>query len=379
MTLSSLLNFTLSTIAPPLKDETFWMPEQAATGAPQIDWIFNFILYLCYFFFVLIVVCMVVFVIRYRKPRGELAEGKASHNTPLEVTWTVIPLILVVAIFYVGMKGYMNLASPPAEAYEVNVVAQKWSWEFKHKNGAKEVDILSVPANQPVRLVIESRDVLHSVFIPAFRVKQDAVPGRYTELWFEAVLPAEATEMKEYTLFCTEYCGTQHSQMLAKVHVYPEDQFDAVITEVANRIDKVPDDELACFAGKYLYAYCSSCHTLDGTNQQTAPSWKGLWDRTVNGQIIFTDQTELSSLMGPGQKYEVAENYLRDSITNPQAHIVMNYTGSMPTFQGQLGQREITALVEFIKRLDEFVDASGNLVIPEGCGEPAAQAQDAAQ
>ncbi len=163
----------------------FGMPEQASTLAPDIDFIFAVITWICIFFFVLIVALIVIFVVKYHRPPGVQAESNVTHNTPLEVVWTVIPLILVIVIFYVGMKGYINIRSAPLGAYEINVIAQKWNWQFNYRNGATTSELI-VPVNTPVKMIMRSKDVLHALFIPAFRVKQDVVPGRVTSLWFEA-------------------------------------------------------------------------------------------------------------------------------------------------------------------------------------------------
>jgi cytochrome c oxidase subunit 2 len=353
---SAVLPLLLGT-APDLSGPTFWMPEQASSVASDIDWIFTFITRLCYFFFVLIVVTMVVFIVKYRRREGHRAEVTATHNTPLELTWTIVPLILVIAIFYVGMRGYVNLRQAPQGTYEVQVTGQKWQWTFEHRNGAIETGILRVPVNRPVKLVITSTDVLHSVYIPAFRVKMDAVPGRITTLWFEA------ETVGDYDLFCAEYCGTSHSQMNARVLVYSEDDFPVAIEEAANWIDEYADEDLHR-AGARLFNRCSSCHSLDGRTN-TGPTWQGMWQRTEEGTTVFTDGTTLADLVGPGRMYETPEDYMMQSIVNPQEKIVANYTGAMPTFQGLLKPREILAIVQFMKRLDEFeLDDKGNPVTP---------------
>jgi cytochrome c oxidase subunit II len=248
----------------------------------------------------------------------------------------------VIAIFYVGMEGYLNLRAAPLGSYEIDVTAMRWSWTFTHKNGCTQVGELYVPVGRPVKLNMHSEDVLHSLYIPAFRVKQDVVPGRYTYLWFEATKPGD------YDLFCTEYCGKDHSQMTARVIAMPEDEFQAKLQECADFIDKpeYAGDNLFK-AGPRLYNRCASCHTLDGKSS-TGPSWKethSLWGK----ERVLTD----------GSKVTVDENYIKESILTPQKHIVMNFTGAMPTFKGQLKEREVEAMVQFIRRLNEF-DEKGN-------------------
>ncbi|MDY7110403.1 MAG: cytochrome c oxidase subunit II [Planctomycetota bacterium] len=319
----------------------FWMPRQASPIADVVDDIFFFILWISVFFFVLIVALMVLFVIKYRRREGQERQPSASHNTVLEVTWTIIPLILVIIIFYVGLRGYVGMVQEPLNAYEVWVTGQRWFWSFEHANGAVQSDRLTVPAGRPVKLKMTSTDVIHSFYIPDFRLKKDVVPGRYTYLWFEAPEPGQ------YQLFCAEYCGAQHSQMTGIIEVVPADQFEDIITQKANWIDDYADEDLAR-AGLRLYPRCQSCHTLDGSRLQ-GPSFREthrLWGQ----QRVLDDGSEVT----------VDENYVRNSIINPASQIVMNYPNVMPTFQGQLKEREVRALIEFIRKLDEVVDESGN-------------------
>ncbi|MFH1279604.1 MAG: cytochrome c oxidase subunit II [Candidatus Eisenbacteria bacterium] len=311
------------------KDGSFWMPEQASTVAGGVDRLFDFILYISLFFFLLIVGLMVLFVIRYRRRKGVDAEKSATHHTALEVTWTVIPLILVGVIFYLGFVGYMNLATPPGNSYEVNVTAQKWSWMFTYPNGYVDQN-LHAPVDVPVRLVMTSEDVIHSFFVPAFRVKKDVVPGRYSNVWFEA------TEPGEYDLFCAEYCGTSHSDMIAKVIVHPPGEFEIWLEQASDFLDRMSPAE----AGAKLYAArgCKQCHTADGSSN-IGPSFKGLYGR----KGVFDD----------GTAYTAEENYLRQSILEPMAYIVAGYEAVMPTYQGRLKDREITAIIEYMKTLSE--------------------------
>ena len=195
--------------------------------------------------------------------------------------------------------------------------------------------------------------MLHSLFIPAFRVKQDVVPGRYTSLWFQATIPGQ------YRLYCTEYCGKDHSKMLAVVNVLPEDEFQETMGKLAREYENLDDEALPAYAMTRLYARCEKCHSLT-EKSGIGPSFKGLWQRTKNGTTVFANGTTLKSLMGPGGEFEVPENYLRDSILNPQHYIVQNYTGVMPTFKGQLKERQIDALVLMLKNMDQLVDEQGN-------------------
>ncbi len=323
----------------------FGMPEQASTIAAGVDWMYDFITWLCIFFFVVIVGAMVIFMIKYRRRAHVADTGGPTHNTPLEITWTVIPLILVIAIFYIGLKGYVHITTPPANSYEIEVTGQRWFWTFRYPNGATETNILHVPVHRPVKLTMGSDDVIHAMFIPAFRVKQDVVPGRRTQLWFEA------TRVGEFDLKCAEYCGTQHSQMIGKVIVYDEDEFEVVIEELARWIDDVPDEKLH-LAGALMYNQCSSCHTLDGSDL-IGPSFKETHE-------LF--KAAGTRQLADGATVAVDDDYLQQSILKPLDQIAKGYPSSMPPGIGtQLGARKLQALVQFIIRLDE-VAPDGNLI-----------------
>jgi cytochrome c oxidase subunit 2 len=333
------------------------MPEAASTVAPQVDGLFDFINIICYIFFVLIVGVTVWFGVKYRRRKGQHTfEGGPTHNLALEITWTAIPTIIVLVMFVIGMQVFLDLRNAPKNAYEINVTAQKWSWTFQHPTFAvTEAAELTVPVGRPVRLLMGSQDVLHSLFIPAFRVKQDVIPGRYSSLWFEA------TKTGTFQLYCTEYCGKDHSKMLATVHVLEWDEFQKKMGKLAREYEDIPESQLPAYAINRLYNRCASCHSLDGSSG-TGPSFKGLWDRTKDGTTVFTDGTTLSQLMQPGGEFEIPENYIRSSLVQPQKQIVQGYTGAMPSFQGQLKERQIDALVLMLKNLDKLVDEQGNIL-----------------
>lgn len=334
---------------------TFWMPEGASTQSAVTDHLFDFINWICYIFLILVTAALVYFAVKYRQKKGQAFKDDAPvHNTPLELTWTMVPMLLVVAIFYLGMVGYIDLRRSPANSYEVSVTAQQWSWGFNHPEyGVTQGGEVFVPLGRPVQFLMGSSDVLHSCFIPAFRVKQDIVPGRYSRLWFEATKPGS------YQLYCTEYCGLDHSRMLAIVHVLPEEEFQMAMGKLATEYLELPESDLPNYALTRLYNRCSSCHSLDGKGA-VGPSFKGLWDRTVNGKTNFQNGQNISDVIGPGKEFEMPEDYIRNSILNPQAHIVQNYAGAMPSFQGQLKERQVTALVLMMKHLDRLVDENGN-------------------
>lgn len=345
----------LATAAEPA-GRSFWMPEEASKFAAEMDFVFYFITWLCAIFFVGIVGVLIYFMVKYRRRSHVANVPSITHNTPLELTWTILPLILVIAIFYVGMKGYVKLRQPPIGAYEIQVSGAKWQWTFSYPQEENLTDTeLFVPLGRPVRLVMRSEDVLHSMFIPVFRVKQDVVPGRYTDLWFEA------TRVGEYDVICAEYCGDGHSTMTTRVHVLEEEDFRAAIEEKKKIFDNKPDDVLAYLAFTKLMPRCQSCHTTTGRDG-IGPTWRGLWDRTQKGETIFTDGTKLADLIGQGRLFATPEDYIRQSILNPQQKIVENRPASMPTFKGQLTDQQIHATILLLKTIEQVVNEDGEWI-----------------
>jgi len=294
--------------------------------ASQVDSLYYFIFWGSAFFFLLIVGLSTIFVIRYRRRAENELKPRAHHNTPLEVAWTLIPLILVMVVFVWGFKGFMALHVPPAHSLDYYVTGKKWLWEVAHPNGEVAINEMTVPLGKPVKVILKSDDVLHSFFIPAFRVKQDVLPNRYTVLWFEATIPGD------YDLFCTEYCGAGHSGMLAKVHVLAGPEWDEWERSTGGRPGDMP---LADWGAKlYQSKACVTCHSLDGS-VKTGPSF----------QRIFGHEAELAD----GSRVVVDEEYLRRSILEPQVEIVAGFQPVMPTYAGTLTPEDIDALVAFIK------------------------------
>lgn len=308
------------------KDATVWMPRQSSTVAPFIDDLFYVIFYICMFFFVGITLAMLIIIYKYRDREGGQHNPKPSphHNFALEVTWSIIPLILAIAIFWVGYKGYLDLRTPPAGAYNINVTGQQWTWLFQYPNGRVEPE-LHVPQGVPIELTMTSEDVLHSLFVPDFRVKQDVVPGRYTKLWFQSEYEGE------HHLFCTEYCGKDHSKMITKVVVESQGKFD----EWLNRDD--PKDPTAV-GGERIYNTfgCKQCHSVDGS-VGTGPSFKDLFGHDVK----LTDGTTVKA----------DENYIRESVLDSQAKVVAGFDPVMPTFKGRIKDKQITGIIEYLKTL----------------------------
>ncbi len=309
---------------------TFWLPEGASSASASVDRMFGLIFWISVFFFALIVAVMIFFVIKYRR-RGDddSVEESPNDHLGLELTWSIIPLILVCIIFYMGFKSYMELSVIPKDAYEVLVTAQKWSWKFTYPNGYEDKD-LHVPAGKSIRLVMRSEDVIHAVYIPAFRIKKDVVPGRYTKAWFMA------PKTGEYDLVCAEYCGTSHSDMRAKVIVKNQAEFDTWLELAGGFLDKLPPAE----AGKRVSEIqgCVQCHTEDGT-RKIGPSYLGLFGST---RTLKDGTTAL-----------VDEDYIRESILDPFAKIAEGYDPVMPTFQGRISDQEITVIIAYLKSLSE--------------------------
>ena len=304
------------------------LPRQISTIAPGHDTLFMFITALSFVFFVIVATALVYFVVRYRRRGPDEVTPHITHNFKLEVVWSVIPLLLVIGIFFWGFHGYMTAAIAPSESMEIAVSGKKWQWEFEYPDGMRSLNELHVPVHQNVRIILTSQDVIHSFYVPAFRVKKDAVPGRYTELWFNA------TEAGTYQLFCAEYCGKGHSDMLGKIVVESKEGYERWLKEGDEQLKSMPLPEL----GKLIYENrgCATCHSLTGEKGQ-GPSWKGIYgeqQKMVDGASILVD-----------------ENYIRESILQPQKHIVLGYEGIMPTYQGLLRDREILGVIAYIKTL----------------------------
>lgn len=307
---------------------SFWLPPQASTSAPDVDFAFYFVYWISVFFFILIVSVMVAFVILYRR-RDHVTDlsGAPKHHTALEVTWTVIPLIIVCIIFFIGFRSYISNMVAPANSYRILVNGQKWQWSFTYPNGYIDAD-LHVPYDRPVQLVISSSDVIHSLFIPAFRLKMDAVPGRFTNAWFRA------TQQGEFPLYCAEYCGQQHSDMLAQTVVHSPGEFEKWLADASNFVDRMPPAE----AGKRLYNMrgCKQCHSIEN-KAGNGPAFNNIWAHPAQ--------------LRDGSTVTVDENYVRESIVDPMAKVVAGFEPVMPTYKGKLSDKELIALIEFIKTL----------------------------
>jgi cytochrome c oxidase subunit 2 len=316
-----------------------FFPQQASAQAGQVDAVYFFLVAVTAFFSLLIASLIVFFVIKYRR-RDDTEVGAAIHGSlALEMLWTIIPLGIVMVMFVWGAKVFFDLYRPPAGAMEIFVVGKQWMWKIQHGDGQREINELHVPVGRPVKLIMGSEDVIHSFYIPAFRVKADVIPGRYNVLWFEA------TKAGTYHLFCAEYCGTKHSGMIGRVVAMDPSDFQAWLGGGA-----ASDSPVA--AGEKLFSslVCNTCHM---ENQQgRGPVLRNLFGNKVelqNGATVVAD-----------------EAYLRESIVNPQAKVVAGFAPIMPTFQGLVTEEQLLQLIAYIKSLSQ----QGAVPAPAGTTAP---------
>ncbi len=336
----------------PTAEAQSFMPPAATEVAKSVDSLYGFLLISSLISFVILMGGLIYFVNKYRRRGSNDQTAYITHDHTLEFVWSFVPFVIFMVCFGWGAKIYLDMRTFPEEAMEVHVVAKKWDWEFIYKNGRKvlsDIDdegnkipsTLVVPVNKPVRLVMTSskvnpadkkdRAVLHSFFVPAFRVKQDIVPGRYTRLSFTP------NKTGEFWVFCTEYCGTGHSNMLGKVKVVEETAFnDWVVGDESSGGNK---EESLADKGKQIARTraCLGCHSVNGS-KMTGPTWKGLY----GSDRAFAD----------GSSAKADDNYLKESILNSNAKVVKGYPpNQMPSFQGQLTDEDVTAVIEYIKTI----------------------------
>jgi cytochrome c oxidase subunit 2 len=311
--------------------ESFFLPPGGSTIAGEVDALFYFIVYASIVIFGIVLFGIVYLGLRYRS--GKTAEDATtpgiSHNTKLELLWSVIPSILVVIVFIWGFNVYMKMNIVPKDAMEVKVTAQKWFWSFDYPEGVNTVNELVVPVGKPVKLLMSSKDVIHSFFVPDFRIKMDVLPNRYTLTWFEA------TGTGNFDIFCAEFCGDKHSEMLGKVRVVSKNEYDKWLESGMTVGEGMTPAEY----GQTLYRSkaCFTCHNIDGTSA-VGPAFNGIFGKPV--------------VMVGGEQITVDENYIRESILNPQTKIVAGYQPVMPTYQGILNDKQVDALLAYIKSLE---------------------------
>jgi cytochrome c oxidase subunit II len=318
-----------------------WLPEQASTFAKPVDYLHYFVITVTMIVSIAVGLLAFFFFFKYRERRKRQSTPMVIPSVKFEVVVIGVPLFFFLLWFVQGFKDYIWYTSPPKNTMDVYVMGKKWMWKFAYPDGPNAIGTLHVPANRPVRLLMTSRDVIHSFFIPDFRVKQDVLPGRYTELWFEATTPGR------YQILCTEYCGTWHSQMWGEVVVMPGPEFDSWLAEqkagLSDRVDSGGDDgpsfrgTLVEYGKRIAMAQgCLKCHSLDGS-QHIGPTWLDMYLRKEtleNGETVVAD-----------------EAYMTNSMIDPRAKIVKGYKPVMPTYKGKLAAPEAAALVEFIKSL----------------------------
>lgn len=306
----------------------------------EVDPVFIFVTAVSILFIIGITATMIYFMFRYHKKRNKVAKDIHGH-AGLEVAWTLIPLILVTAMFYFGWVGFEKMLNPPEDAYEIGVTGRMWSWLFEYENGV-QTDTLYVPVQKPIKLTLSSTDVIHSFYIPAFRIKKDVVPGKLkNELWFVAEEPGS------YDVLCAEYCGERHSYMLTKVVAMLESDFDSWLAEIGEQFEKVevaegeePSDAMLVQRGERVVKTkggCIACHSLDGS-RLVGPSFKGIFGKEVDVLVNGQEQT-----------LTVDEPYLIESITDPGAKIVKGYPAVMPP--APLSDEEVEEVVAYIKSL----------------------------
>src|ERR1700729_3400867 len=306
-------------------------PVQASTMASRVDALYIFLLIVTGMMTLLIFICLTYFAARFRYRPGVRAE-QIEGSTPLEITWSTIPFLVFMVIFAWGAVVYFKERTPPDDATEVYVVAKQWMWKLEHSEGQREINELHVPVGRDVKFIMTSQDVIHSFYVPAFRIKQDVLPRRYTTAWFRATKPGV------YHLFCSQYCGTMHSGMIGQVVVMEPAQYQAWLSGGGTT------GSLAA-SGESLFQQlgCPTCHRSD--TQGRGPILTGIFGKPVeleDGRTVIAD-----------------ENYIRESILSPSAKIVSGFKPIMPVFQGLIGEEQLNALVAYVKSLSAAPGAAG--------------------
>jgi cytochrome c oxidase subunit II len=297
------------------------LPEQASANAGRVDALYWALVIVSVFFSLVIVVGIVYSVIRYRKGSRANRGNVKNDYIPLELAWTFIPLAIAFGLFTWGAKLFFDMHVPPRNALEIYVVGKQWMWKVQHPQGNREINELHIPLGRPVKLVMTSQDVIHSFYIPAFRVKQDVLPGRYTTEWFEA------TKIGEYHLFCAEYCGTSHSSMVGRIVVMDPADYEEWLGVNAQQTMVASGEQL------FQQLSCQTCHR--GKDGPRGPSLAGLYGKTVR--------------LTTGETIRADREYIRESIINPGRRVVAGYQPLMPTYKSQLTEDQVNQLIQFIR------------------------------
>lgn len=323
-----------------------FIPEQASTFAGQYDTLYWTLVSLSIAIAGVLPFIILYLVVKYHRSMTADRSNPVNSNLKLELTWSIIPFIITMGIFVWSATLYFNVMTPPKQTLDIYVIGKQWMWQTRHTNGRRENNELHVPVGIPVRLIMTSQDVIHSFYVPAFRIKQDVVPGRFTTFWFEA------TKTGDYQLFCTEYCGTDHASMIGRVIVMPLPDYqqwlatvDPVILQSAAGGGQTtttvaaaaasPVEMAAAGAQLFQKKGCFACHRADGKG--VGPALNGVFGKSIE--------------LVDGTKLVVDENYLRNSILNPASQVLQGYTPVMPTFEGQLSIEELLQLIEYVKTL----------------------------
>ena len=299
-------------------------PSEASTIAPYMDALYFFLLAITFVGVFLVATLLVVFSVRYRKTVHPVAR-QIEGSTLLEATWTIIPLGLFLICFVWGALLYFRIYNPPVNSMNIYIVGKQWMWKAEHPGGQHEINALHVPTGQPIQLTMISQDVFHSFSIPAFRIKREVIPGRYSTVWFQATTPGQ------YHLFCTQYCGTNHSQMIGDIVVLTPEDYRKWLASSTSGASLAQN-------GERLFASlsCAACH--NSRPDARGPSLAGVYGAKL--------------ALSAGGTVTADDAYLREAILNPSQHVTQGYAPIMPTYQGQVSEEGVIALVEYIKNLD---------------------------
>jgi cytochrome c oxidase subunit 2 len=299
-------------------------PDQASSFARDVDGLYAFLWALTIAIGTLLTLLILYFAVKYRRRNEDEIPRPVRASHRLEAIWVGVPFVVAMGIFVWGADLYYRMYRPPEEAIDIYVVAKQWMWKFQHLDGHREINELHVPVGRKVKMTMTTEDVIHSFFVPAFRVKMDVVPGKYSTVWFEP------TRAGRYHLFCAEYCGTSHSGMIGWVDVMEAPEYQAWLSGGA------AGGSLAAAGGKvFEQLACNTCHKSDGSGR--GPVLEGVYGKTVQ--------------LAGGGTIDADEAYLRESITNPKAKVVAGYEAIMPTFQGQVSEEQLLQLLAYIRSL----------------------------
>ncbi len=300
-------------------------PARASAMAARVDAFYIFMIAICGFFTVMVFTLILIFAVRYRRARNPIPTQIEGSNA-LEATWTLIPFFIFMCMFVWAAGIYVAEARPPSDAMEIYTVAKQWMWKFEHPDGQREINSLHVPVGRDIRMTMISQDAIHSFFVPAFRIKQDVLPGRYTSTWFRP------TKAGRYHLFCAEYCGTQHSGMIGEVVVMEPAEYEAWLAG-----GKAAGSLAATGERLFQELGCATCHRFD--TQGRGPYLPGVYGKPVqldDGRTVIAD-----------------DNYIRESILTPAAKVVAGFKPIMPVFQGIVNEEQLLALVAYVKSLKQ--------------------------